>query len=157
MYSIAKEGGKGGLNIVAKRVTEIEDHDAERILYLDMKSTYVGTMQAALPSGEYEFLRNRSCTTLLLLANSIDLEKNSALITCDIIFPAKTHDYLSDFPPIYQKKIHEPNQYPIRYPRYQNRQYVPKLTVHLAPVTDYTCTMEELLIIINLGGVVTAV
>ena len=34
---------------------------------------------------------------------------------------------------------------------------MPKLTAHLAPVTNYTCTMQEILIIINLGGVITAV
>ena len=104
MYSLAKEGGKGGLNIVAKRVTEIEDHDKSRLMYLDMKSMYVSTMEKPLPCGGYEFISNPTCTTLLRLSRDMDLEKKGALVTCNIIFQANTHDWLSDFPPIYQKK-----------------------------------------------------
>ena len=36
MYNIAEAATKGGLNIVAKRVTEIYDHEKERIIYMDM-------------------------------------------------------------------------------------------------------------------------
>ena len=87
----------------------------------------------------------------------MDLETKGALVTCDIIFPAHTHDWLSDFPPIYEKKIHEPSEYPLRYSRYKERQYVPKLTPHLAPAVSYTATMQEIRIIVDLGGVITTV
>ena len=38
MYNIAESGAKGGLNMVAKRITEIEDHKKERIIYTDTKN-----------------------------------------------------------------------------------------------------------------------
>ena len=43
----------------------------------------------------------------------------------------------------------------MRYTYYNAPQRVPKLTAHLAPVHNYTCTMQELLLIVNLGGLVT--
>ena len=118
---------------------------------------YVHTMQQPLPSGGYELVDAPTCSYLLELARTINLDTDGALITLDIAFPANTHDSLRDFPPVFEKKIHTPDQYPLRYTYYNQIQRVPKLTAHLAPVTDYTCTMQELLIIANLGGLVTAV
>ena len=34
MYNIAESATKGGLNIVAKRVTEIHDREKERLIYI---------------------------------------------------------------------------------------------------------------------------
>ena len=113
--------------------------------------------QQSLPSGGYELVDDPTCLYLLELARTINLDTDGALITLDIAFPANTHDSLRDFPPVFEKKIHTPDQYPLRYTCYNQIQRVPKLTSHLAPVTDYTCTMQELLIIVNLGGLVTAV
>ena len=67
MYAIAKKCAKGGLNIVAKRVSEVTDSDKSRIMYLDMKSMYVSTMEKPLPCGVYEFIPNPTLTTLLSL------------------------------------------------------------------------------------------
>ena len=60
MYDIAEAGATGGLNIVAKRIMEIKDHKKEKILYTDMKSMYVHTMQQPLPSGGYELMSEPS-------------------------------------------------------------------------------------------------
>ena len=103
---------------------------------------YVHTMQQPLPSGGYKLV-----DYLLELSRSINLNTDGALITLDIAFPANTHDSLRDFPPVFEKKIHTPDQYPLRYTYYNQVQ----------SVTDYTCTMQELIIIVNLGGLVTAV
>ena len=78
MYHIAEAGAKGGLNIVAKRITEIEDHTKEKILYTDMKSMYVHTMQQPLPSGGYELMSEPTCGKLLALTHSIDLNTDGA-------------------------------------------------------------------------------
>ena len=91
MYNIAEAATKGGLNIVAKRVTEIYDHEKERIIYMDMKNMYVHTIQQPLPSGEYELVDAPTCSYLLELARTIDLDTDGALITLDIAFPAHTH------------------------------------------------------------------
>ena len=85
MYDIAEAGAKGGLNIVAKRITEIKDHKKEKILYTDMKSMYVHTMQQPLPSGGYELMSEPTCAKLLSLSNSINLNTNGALVTCDLV------------------------------------------------------------------------
>ena len=63
MYNIAESGAKGGLNIVAKRITEIKDNKKERIIYTDMKSMYVNTMQQTLPSGGHELVNEPTCMT----------------------------------------------------------------------------------------------
>ena len=118
MYNTAEAGAKGGLNIVAKRITETEDHTKEKILYTDMKSMYVHTMQQPLPSGGYEWLPYPTCAKLLALTHAIDLNKDGALITTDIVFPAHVHYRLADFPPVFEKKVHTPDQYPLRY-KYQ--------------------------------------
>ena len=157
MYNIAESGAKGGLNIIAKWITEIKDDKKERIMYTDMKSMYVNTMQQPLPPGGYELVNEPTCMTLLSLSNSMNLNTHGALVTIDIVFPANTHDNLADFPPVFEKKIHTPDQYPLRYEYYKQQQHIPKLTAHLAPVREYTCTTQELLIIVNLGGLVTNV
>ena len=155
MYDIAEAGLKGGLNIVAKRITEIEDHSKEKILYTDMKSMYVHTMQQPLPSGGYKWVVDATCDRLLEITQTIDLNQEGALVTIDVVFPAHVHDSLADFPPVFEKKVHTPDQYPMRYTYYNVAQRVPKLTDHLASVHSYTCTMQELLLIVNLGGLVT--
>ena len=71
MYDTAEAGLKGGLNIVAKRITEIEDHSKEKILYTDMKSMYVHTMQ-------------QPCDRLLEIAQTVDLNQEGALVTIDV-------------------------------------------------------------------------
>ena len=113
--------------------------------------------QQPLPSGGYKLVDSPTCSYLLVLSRSLNLNTDGSLITLDIAFPANTHDSLRDFPPVFEKKIHTPDQYTLRYTYYNQMQRIPKLTAHLAPVTDYTCTMQELLIIVNLGGLVTAV
>ena len=155
MYDIAEAGAKGGVNIVAKRITEVKDHKNEKILYTDMKSIYVHTMQQPLPSGGSELMSEPACAKLLSLSNSIKLNTNGTLVTCHLVFPVHTHDNLADFPPVFEKKIHTPDQYQRRYNYYKQPQHISKLTAHLAPVEDYTCTMQELLLIVNLGGLVT--
>ena len=155
MYNIAESGAKGGLNIGAKRITEIKDHKKERIIYTDMKSMYVNTMQQPLPSGGYELVNEPTCMTLLSLSNSMNLNTHGASVT--IVFTENTHDNLAGFPPVFEKKIHTPDQYPLRYEYYKQQQHIPKLTAHLAPVSEYTCTMQELLLVVNLGVLVTNV
>ena len=151
MYGTAEAGLKRGLNIVAKRITEIEEHSKEKILYTDMKSMYVHTMQQPLQSGGYKWVGDATCDRLLEIAQTIDLNQG-ALVTIDVVFPAHVHDNLADFPPVFEKKVYTPDQYPMRYTYYNVAQRVPKLTAHLAPVHNYTCTMQELLLIVNLGG-----
>ena len=106
MYDIAEAGAKGGLNIVAKRITKIKDHKKEKILYTDMKSMCVHTMQQPLPSGGYELMSEPTCAKLLSLFNSINLNTNGALVTCDLVFPVHTHDNLENFPPVFEKNTH---------------------------------------------------
>ena len=67
-----------------------------------------------------------------------------------------THDNLRDFPPLYEKRIFPVNAYPNQYPVYQKKQTIPKLTAHIATSWSYTCTLQELLIITNLGGKICA-
>ena len=155
MYDISEAGAEGGLNIAANRITEIKDHKKENILYTDTKSMYVHTMQQPLPSGGYELMPEPTCAKLLSLSNSINLNTNVALVTCDLVVLVHTHNNLAKFPPVFEKKIYTPDQYPRRYNYYKQPQHMPKLTAHLAPVEDYTCTMQELLLIVNLGGLVT--
>ena len=103
MYDIAEAGPKGGLNIVAKRITEIKVNKKEKILYTDMKSMYVHTMQQPLPSGGYELMSEPTCAKLLSLSNSINPNINGSLVTCDLVFPVQTLDNLADFPPVFEK------------------------------------------------------
>ena len=110
MYDISDAGAKGGLNIIAKRITEIKDHKKEKILYTDMKSIYVHTMQQPLPSGGYELMSEPTCAKLLSPSNSINLNTNGALVTCDLEFPVHSHDNLADFPPVFEKRYtHQTN------------------------------------------------
>ena len=111
MYDTAEAGLKGSLNIVAKRITEIEDHSKEKILYTDMKSMYIHTMQQPLPSGGYKWVADATCDRLLEIAIGV-------LVTIDIVFPAYIHNNLADFPPVFEKKVHTPDQYPMRYTYY---------------------------------------
>ena len=73
------------------------------------------------------------------------------------MFPIETHDNINDFPPIFERRTFKPHQYPQKYDYYQTPQRVNKLIPHLGPVTNYTCTMQELLIIIHLGAKITNV
>ena len=116
---------------------------------------YVQTMQQPLPSGGYELMSEPTCAKLLSPFNSINLNTNGALVTCDLEFPVHSHDNLADFPPVFEKKIHTPDKYPRRYHYYKQPRHIPKLTAHLAPVEDYTCATQELLLVVNLGGLVT--
>ena len=111
-------------------------------------------MQQPLQSGGYKWVADATCDRLLEIAQTIDLNQEGALVTIDV-FPAHVHDNLADFPPVFEKKVYTPDQYPMRYTYYNVAQRVPKLTAHLAPVHNYTCTMQELLLIVNLGGFVT--
>ena len=103
IYDIAEADAKGGLNIVAKRITEIKVNKKEKILYTDMKSMYVHTMQQPLPSGGYELMSEPTCAKLLSLSNSINLNTNGSLVTCDLVFPVHTLDNIADFPPVFEK------------------------------------------------------
>ena len=100
-------------------------------------------------------MADATCDRLLEIAQTIDLNQESALVTIYVVFPAHVQDNLADFPPVFEKKVHTPDQYPMRYTCYNVPQRVPKLTAYLAPVHNYTCTMQELLLIVNLGGLVT--
>ena len=75
-------------------ITEIEVHSKEKILYTDMKSMYVHTMQQPLPSGGYKWVADATCDILLEIAQTIDLNQEGALVTIDVVFPAHVRDNL---------------------------------------------------------------
>ena len=152
MYDICKNACKGGLNIVAKCITEVTNHLQEHVMYWDIKSVYPKAMSEPLPSGNFQWLEEPTVEKLLHLCSSIDLKKQGALVVVGILFPAHTHDNLRDFPPLYEKRIFPLSVYPAQYPVYQKKKTIPKLIAHLATTWSYTCTLQELLIITNLGG-----
>ena len=157
MYETCKGACKGGLNIVAKRVTKVTDSMKQHIKYFDIKSMYPKAMSEPLPVGNFEWVEHPSVETLLNLCGSIDLTKKGAIVTIGVLFPVDTHDNLRDFPPLYEKRIFLPERYPRQYPFYEKKQTVAKLIAHLGPSDNYTCTIQELLIITNLGGKITSV
>ena len=156
-YEKCRDACKGGVNIVSKRVAEVKNSLRERIIHIDMKSMYQSAMMGALPCANYQWEVKPSCERLKEMLTNTNLEKKGALATCDILFPIDTHDNLNDFPPLFERRTFEPVQYPQRYDYYQKRQTVKKLIPHLGPVQDYTCTLQELIIITNLEGQITRV
>ena len=157
MYGIAIGACKGGLNVVAKRVTEVKNHLKEHIQYWDIKSMYPTAMSEPLPCGNYKWLENPTVSKVTSLCSTLDLTQQGALVVVGIFFPAHTHDNLRDFPPVYDKRVFPPSIYPQQYPAYLKKQTVPKLTPHLVTTWTYTCTIQELLVIQNLGGKVHSV
>ena len=108
-------------------------------------------MSEPLPVGNFEWVEKPSIPGLLDLCGSINFLEKGAIVTIGVVFPVDTHENLRDFPPLYEKRIFLPERYPRQYPFYAKQQTIPKLIAHLGPSKNYTCTLQELLIITNLA------
>ena len=157
MYGILIGACKGGLNVVAKRVAEVKNHLKEHIQYWDIKSMYPTAMSEPLPCGNFQWVENPTIKKVIDLCDNLDLAMQGAIVVVGILFPSHTHDNLRDFPPVYDKRVFPPTSYPQQHPAYMKKQTIPKLTAHLATTWDYTCTLQELIVIRNLGGKVHSV
>ena len=157
MYGICSDACKGGLNIVAKRVTEVANHLKEHIMYWDIKSMYPKAMSEPLPCGNFQWVENPTIQKVTALCDNLDFTKRGAIVVVGILFPSHTHDNLRDFPPLYERRVFPANSYPQQYPAYRKKQTIPKLTAHPATTWNYTCTLQELVVIMNLGGKIHAV
>ena len=72
------------------------------------------------------------------------------VIHCDLMTPLHLHEYLNDLPPIIEKRLFPPADYPPQYPIYELPQKIPKLTAHLAPAINYVVSASELIVYLKL-------
>ena len=94
-------------------------------------------------------MADATCDRLLEIAQTIDLNQEGALVTIDVVFLAHVHNNLADFPPIFEKEVHTPDQYLMRYTYYNVAQ------CSLSICSQQHVYNARILLIVNLGGLVT--
>ena len=90
MYDICKNACKGGLNIVAKRVTEVTNHMQEHIMYWDIKSMYPKAMSQPLPCGNFQWVEEPTIQKVIDLCAHTDFTKKGAIVVVGVLFPSHT-------------------------------------------------------------------
>lgn len=157
IYSAWEEANKGGINLVGQRYTEVQNPKEERIEYFDIKSSYAASMKHPLPFSDHRYIDIQTPEELVELVHSIDLNCQGLLMNIDCYTPIHIHNFLSDFPPVIEKRIFSSIMYPTEYKAYRRQQKVPKLINHLGKAQKYYCIAQELILMIHLGIVVTKV
>ena len=130
--------------------------DLDHIFYLDLKSSYANAFTASVAINGWEYVNLETVEELLSLLKEIDIKNQGLLVKIDCYSPTSTHDYLNDLPVIYERTSFPSSSYPDM-ANYKNNCDTKKLIGHFGPVEDYTCTSQELLLMVSLGVVITKV
>ena len=158
MYQSFLEGCKGGLCWASLRHYRIneERRNLDHIFYLDLKSSYANAFTAPIAINGWEYINITTPEELLSFLKKIDIEKEGLLVKIDCYSPESTHDFLNDLPVIYEKTSFPSSSYP-KMIGYKDNCDTKKLIGHFGPVKDYTCTSQELFLMISLGVIITDV
>ena len=158
MYDAFLKATKGGISWAALRHHNIPEkrREKEHLLYLDLKSSYPHAFTYPLPVGEWKYIDINEPTSLIKYMKEIDMTQKGCLVKIDCFSPKETHDYLNDLPVIISKTSFDASYYP-KMEGYRNGNNVEKLIGHLGPAKEEFFTCHELLVMLELGVVITKV
>ena len=158
IYNSFLDGCRGGISWASLRHHHIDESRKlqDHLFYFDLKSSYPYAFTFPLPISGWKYIELNTPDKLTSYLHQMDTSNEGLLVRIDCVSPPETHDWLNDLPIIIAKTSFSSEYYPNKRD-YKHTSKAERLIGHLGPVENYTCTSQELALMLSLGVIILKV